>query len=107
MTPLECIMVLLAMAHAAVASPRRIETKECTALPQPLHPGVAIDCNTYYRVRPGDNCNGIAQEYGIATMQFIIWNLGVGARCTTLQPGFYACVSVVRKVIGFNPYAGH
>lgn len=37
-------------------------------------PGLATDCDGFYKVKSGDQCDTIAQKHGISTDQFKKWN---------------------------------
>ena len=62
--------------------------------PQPTQPGMVDNCNTFYYVRSGDTCNGIASAFHITVNNLVTWNTGAGKDCTTLWANTYACVGV-------------
>ncbi|KAM4057439.1 lysM domain-containing protein [Hirsutella rhossiliensis] len=68
--------------------------------PTPIQPGMVGNCNKFYLVSPGDNCDGISRKSGITADDFLKWNPGVGGKaCTSLWLNSYVCVSVV----GYKP----
>ncbi len=65
------------------------------ATPVPTQTGMVSNCNKFVKVNSGDTCNIVAFFNGpISTGNFILWNTGVGAQCTNLQPDTYACIGI-------------
>ncbi|KAI0168254.1 LysM domain protein [Pestalotiopsis sp. NC0098] len=60
----------------------------------PTMPGLAANCDGFYKVVSGDQCNTIAAKYGVSTAQFLSWNSEVNNECTNLWLGYYVCVHV-------------
>ncbi|KAK2760453.1 LysM domain-containing protein [Colletotrichum kahawae] len=78
--------------------PSTTSKKSSTAPPAPSNspamPGLAANCNAFYKVSSGDQCGTIAAKHGISTAQFRSWNREVNADCTNLWLGYYVCVRV-------------
>ncbi|TID07466.1 LysM domain-containing protein [Colletotrichum higginsianum] len=62
--------------------------------PQPVHTGIASNCNKFYMVKSGDSCASIAQKNSIRTADVVSWN-GLNSGCTNLWLDTYACIGVV------------
>ncbi|OHE94792.1 LysM domain-containing protein [Colletotrichum orchidophilum] len=60
----------------------------------PAMPGLAANCDGFYKVSSGDSCDAIASKYSISTAQFKSWNTEVNADCTNLWLDYYVCVHV-------------
>lgn len=60
----------------------------------PQMPGLADNCDGFYQVASGDQCDSIAQKHSISVAQFMSWNSEVNAECTNLWLGYYVCVHV-------------
>ncbi|KAE8150987.1 hypothetical protein BDV25DRAFT_171767 [Aspergillus avenaceus] len=86
---------------ATKTTPKPTSTKPASATtssvkpPGPTQSGIPANCNKYYVAKAGDNCNTIAEKYGITSAQFHSWNPAVSSDCAT---GFMAdeayCVGV-------------
>ncbi|KAF2445203.1 carbohydrate-binding module family 50 protein [Karstenula rhodostoma CBS 690.94] len=63
--------------------------------PSPLQPEIAPNCDAFYFVQQGDNCETIAKANGISAAQFLAWNPKAGSDCTGLWANAYACVSII------------
>lgn len=63
-----------------------------------VQPGIPSNCNSFYLVKPGDQCGSVAASKGISLSDFYAWNTGVGASCETLWANAYVCVGVVGSV---------
>ena len=63
--------------------------------PTPTQPGMVDNCDAFHLVQSGDNCATIAGDYQITRDQFLEWNPGVGAGCSSLWLEYYVCVSVI------------
>lgn len=59
------------------------------------------NCNKFYFVNQGENCDTIASKNGVPLNDFLTWNPKAGQKCTGLWADTYACVSV----IGYKPPA--
>lgn len=57
------------------------------------------NCNAFYMIKRGDQCQKIADQHGISLHDFVTWNPAAGETCGGLWADAYACVSV----IGFVP----
>ncbi|CAI7645618.1 unnamed protein product [Penicillium pancosmium] len=60
----------------------------------PTMPGVASNCDGFYQVSSGDQCDTIAAKYGISEAQFKSWNSQVDAKCSNLWLDYYVYVHV-------------
>ncbi|KAK1488016.1 LysM domain-containing protein [Colletotrichum tamarilloi] len=60
----------------------------------PTMPGLAANCDGFYKVSSGDSCDAISSKYGISTAQFKSWNTEINADCTNLWLDYYVCVHV-------------
>lgn len=69
-----------------------------TAAPAPSNspamPGLAANCDGFYKVASGDSCDTIASKNGITTTQFKTWNTEINAECSNLWLDYYVCVHV-------------
>jgi hypothetical protein len=54
-----------------------------TVTNEPAMPGIVDDCDGFYKVSPGDECDTIATEHGISKAQFLEWNTSVNDRKST------------------------
>ncbi|KAL4998532.1 hypothetical protein BDV10DRAFT_201217 [Aspergillus recurvatus] len=63
--------------------------------PTPTQPGMVSNCDAFHLVEAGDSCATIASSNGITQAQFLEWNEGVGAGCSSLWLGYYVCVSTL------------
>ncbi|TQV95052.1 LysM domain-containing protein [Cordyceps javanica] len=86
--------ILLPLA-AAAATPTVELAAAAAAVPSPVQDGIAKDCKTYYKAKPGDSCQKIVNDYGVFTFKdFHKWNPAVGNDCESLLGGYYYCVGV-------------
>ncbi|KAJ5541561.1 hypothetical protein N7494_006637 [Penicillium frequentans] len=60
----------------------------------PTMPGIASNCNGFYKVASGDQCDTIAAKYSISEAQFRSWNSQVNEKCTNLWLDYYVCVHI-------------
>ncbi|KAL3486058.1 hypothetical protein BJX62DRAFT_242386 [Aspergillus germanicus] len=68
-----------------------------TVLPPGQTPhGTTRKCGVYYRVRAGDYCELIADNFSIELPLFQAINPSINNDCTNLVPGLYYCVSPTR-----------
>ncbi|KAK8012877.1 LysM domain-containing protein [Apiospora marii] len=58
----------------------------------PAMPGLADDCDKFYKVASGDTCDAIAKKNSITVAQFRSWNSLVDANCSNLWLDYYVCV---------------
>ncbi|KAK3947973.1 hypothetical protein QBC32DRAFT_382526, partial [Pseudoneurospora amorphoporcata] len=58
----------------------------------PAMPGLAANCDRFYKVASGDSCDTIASKNSITTIQFKSWNTEINAGCTNLWLDYYVCV---------------
>ncbi|KAK4447078.1 hypothetical protein QBC34DRAFT_143074 [Podospora aff. communis PSN243] len=57
--------------------------------------GVPCQCNRYYEIGAGDDCQTVSTKFGITTSQFLSWNPAVSANCgTNFWLGNWYCVGV-------------
>ncbi|KAH6687771.1 hypothetical protein F5X68DRAFT_239179 [Plectosphaerella plurivora] len=66
--------------------------------PQPTQSGMVSNCNKFYKIKDGDNCDKIASAHKIPVTVIPKWNSVGGAACTALWKDSYACVSTVGYV---------
>lgn len=73
-------------------------TTSTTAAPAPSNspamPGIVDDCDSFYKVQSGDQCDSIAQKHSISVAQFRAWNTEINASCSNLWADYYVCVRV-------------
>lgn len=69
-------------------------TSDPTPTVSPVMPGYASNCNRWYKVRSGDQCDTIASRNGITIAQIRTWNSQVNAGCTNLWLDYYICIGV-------------
>ncbi|KAL5360967.1 hypothetical protein BJX96DRAFT_175789 [Aspergillus floccosus] len=62
--------------------------------PTPTMPGIADNCDGFYKISSGDLCDTIAQRHGITVAQLRSWNSEIDAGCSNLWLGYYICVHV-------------
>ncbi|KAK2013714.1 hypothetical protein LZ32DRAFT_675836 [Colletotrichum eremochloae] len=90
---------LWANAYACVSivghTPSPTTTGNGIATPTPTQATIVNNCDAFYFVVTGDNCESIASKHGITVEQFRTWNPSVGATCTGIWANAYACVSVI------------
>lgn len=60
----------------------------------PTMPGIADNCDGFYKVSSGDQCDTIAKKHGISVDQFKSWNSEINSACTNLWLDYYVCVHV-------------
>ncbi|KAI1860817.1 uncharacterized protein JN550_011279 [Neoarthrinium moseri] len=78
------------------ATPTTTKPGNGIATPTPTQPGMVDNCDAFYKVASGDNCDVIAAKNGITTSQFLQWNTEVGGTaCNGLWAEVYVCVSVI------------
>ncbi|EWY97095.1 hypothetical protein FOYG_05577 [Fusarium oxysporum NRRL 32931] len=63
--------------------------------PDPIQPGMVSNCNKFYFVEQGDNCNAVSSKHGITLAQFTTWNPKLGTGCSGLWADVWVCVSVI------------
>lgn len=49
----------------------------------PVNPGQPSNCNGWHTIVDGDNCENVAQQFGITLAQFLEWNPAVSSDCKT------------------------
>ncbi|KAE8143473.1 hypothetical protein BDV38DRAFT_292055 [Aspergillus pseudotamarii] len=62
--------------------------------PQPQMPGIVSNCQTFYKVKSGDDCYSIETATGITLDQFRSWNTQIDASCSNLWVDYYVCTGV-------------
>ncbi|KAL3483245.1 hypothetical protein BJX62DRAFT_231120 [Aspergillus germanicus] len=55
--------------------------------PSPTQSGLITTCTSYYKVKPGNSCWSIQQQYGITSAQLNWWNPLAGTSCGSLWQG--------------------
>ncbi|KAM0331443.1 hypothetical protein ACHAQA_003119 [Verticillium albo-atrum] len=69
-----------------------------TAAPAPSNspamPGIVSNCNRFYKIQSGDQCDTIAQRNGITTAQLRTWNTEINSACSNLWLDYYICTGV-------------
>ncbi|PKS08453.1 hypothetical protein jhhlp_004835 [Lomentospora prolificans] len=63
--------------------------------PTPIQPHMVDNCNAFYFVESGQNCDFIARANGITFSQLLAWNPSVGSGCAGLWADAYVCVSII------------
>ncbi|KAH1597336.1 hypothetical protein KXX44_006126 [Aspergillus fumigatus] len=68
---------------------------EAADLPSPTQGGLAANCNAFYKVKTGDSCWSIINDFGnFSIYDFYRWNPSVGQSCEALYPDYYVCIGV-------------
>ncbi|KAL4758185.1 uncharacterized protein BDW70DRAFT_162863 [Aspergillus foveolatus] len=60
----------------------------------PTMPGFVNNCDGFYKVSSGDQCDTIAKAHGITTAQLLSWNNEINDSCSNLWMDYYICVHV-------------
>ncbi|KAK0745455.1 hypothetical protein B0T18DRAFT_306414, partial [Schizothecium vesticola] len=60
----------------------------------PTLPGIATNCNRFYKIALGDICDTIVSKAGITLAQLRAWNTEINASCSNLWLGYYICTGV-------------
>jgi LysM repeat protein len=68
------------------------------ATPSPTQRLIVSNCDRFYLVKTGENCQQVAARHGITTKQLNVWNPSVGETCTGLWANAYACVRTIGYV---------
>lgn len=68
------------------------------ATPTPTQPGMVSNCNKFYLVKPGENCDTISKTNGIPVDRIKAWNPQAGNTCQGIWANAYACVSIIGYV---------
>ncbi|KAF2828938.1 hypothetical protein CC86DRAFT_286527 [Ophiobolus disseminans] len=63
--------------------------------PTPIQPNMVENCDAFHLVRTDENCDNIANQYGITRAQFVVYNPSVGDTCTGMWANVYVCVSII------------
>ncbi|KAJ5686461.1 hypothetical protein N7536_009080 [Penicillium majusculum] len=61
---------------------------------KPTQPGLAENCDKFYKVSDGDSCYNIEASAGITHSQFLKWNPYINEKCTNIWGDYYVCVHV-------------
>ncbi|OQE13220.1 hypothetical protein PENFLA_c052G03443 [Penicillium flavigenum] len=77
-------------------------TTETAPSNSPTMPGIVGNCDGFYKVSSGDQCNTIATKYGISEAQLKSWNSQINDstsftfpnECTNFWLDYYVCVHV-------------
>lgn len=62
-------------------------------------PGIAENCDRFYMVQSGDQCDTIASRNGITVAQLRNWNTEINAACSNLWLDYYVCTHVPGAVL--------
>ncbi|KAJ3490888.1 hypothetical protein NLG97_g5697 [Lecanicillium saksenae] len=63
--------------------------------PTPTQAGVTKDCQKWYKVKSGDTCDKIKNQFNtFSVADFLKWNPAAGSDCTGLWVDYYVCVGV-------------
>ncbi|CEL06011.1 hypothetical protein ASPCAL07123 [Aspergillus calidoustus] len=57
-------------------------------------PGIAENCDAFYLISSGDQCDSIASRHSITVDQLNSWNSEINDNCSNLWLGYYICVHV-------------
>ncbi|KAI9368307.1 hypothetical protein BJX61DRAFT_546657 [Aspergillus egyptiacus] len=57
-------------------------------------PGIAENCDAFYLISSGDQCDSIASRHSIIIDQLKSWNGEINDNCSNLWLGYYICVHV-------------
>ncbi|KAL4861950.1 hypothetical protein BDV12DRAFT_190754 [Aspergillus spectabilis] len=60
----------------------------------PTMPGIAENCDSFYKISSGDQCGTIAASHSITVDQLKSWNREINNDCTNLWLDYYICVHV-------------
>jgi LysM repeat protein len=60
----------------------------------PTMPGIAENCDRFYKIKSGDTCDAIASSNGITVAQLRSWNTEINAGCSNLWLDYYICTHV-------------
>ncbi|OAQ63716.1 LysM domain-containing protein [Pochonia chlamydosporia 170] len=75
-------------------------TKTISSSPYtPTQPGLTPDCDKFYLVSAGDQCDGIEAKFSISSAQFYAWNPSINAECSNPWRGYYVCVHAPGAVV--------
>lgn len=70
-------------------------TSNTITTPSPIQTGMVTDCDKFYDVQSGDDCDIIASAEDISLASLYLWNPAVGDTCEDLYLSYYVCVGVV------------
>ncbi|OBT40352.1 hypothetical protein VE00_08469 [Pseudogymnoascus sp. WSF 3629] len=62
--------------------------------PSPTMPGIVAECDQFYKIASGDQCDTIEVKFGINDSDFKKWNSETNAECSNLWLDYYVCVHV-------------
>jgi LysM repeat protein len=62
-------------------------------------PGIAPNCDRFYMIKSGDQCDSIAASAGISVAQLKSWNTEINASCSNLWLDYYICTHVPGAVL--------
>ncbi|BCS24217.1 uncharacterized protein APUU_40661S [Aspergillus puulaauensis] len=69
-------------------------TSKPTSTNEPQMPGIGDNCDAFYKVKSGDQCDTIAKANSITEEQLKSWNDEINDKCTNLWLDYYVCVHV-------------
>ncbi|KAB8067108.1 hypothetical protein BDV29DRAFT_186741 [Aspergillus leporis] len=73
---------------------RTTTTTSSAPTKSPIMPGIADNCDGFYKISSGDQCDTIAKAHGISTAQLRSWNSEINNSCSNLWLDYYICVHV-------------
>ncbi|KAK4136081.1 carbohydrate-binding module family 50 protein [Trichocladium antarcticum] len=80
--------------HIPGAEPPSTTTAAPAPSNSPAMPGVAENCDGFYKIKSGDQCGTIASGNGISIDQLKAWNTGINAECSNLWVDYYVCIHI-------------
>ncbi|KFY33319.1 hypothetical protein V494_07732 [Pseudogymnoascus sp. VKM F-4513 (FW-928)] len=69
-------------------------TSQAPSGPSPTMPGIVAECDQFYKIASGDQCDTIEVKFGISDNDFKTWNSETNSDCTNLWLDYYVCVHV-------------
>lgn len=69
-----------------------VSMSSTNATPTPRQTGMVPGCTKFHKVKRGEYCEQIADNYGIPLDDLVKWNPDVGEECRNLKYDFYLCV---------------
>jgi hypothetical protein len=61
--------------------------------PSPVQTGIVSNCDAFYEVESGNDCNPIVALYDLTLGEFYDWNPAVGSSCQYLELDVYVGIS--------------
>lgn len=69
-------------------------TITAVSTPSPVQTGIVSNCDAFYEVESGNDCDTIVAKYDLTLAEFYAWNPAVGSSCQYLELNVYVCVGV-------------